>query len=191
MSSQAIMLERLGLMYGKPDVDNVAGFLTEYAKALRIYSADELTRATDHMIRTRKYKTWPTVGECIGACEEAREAHRIKRPAPPIADTSAWADAATQWADNEVRCDDGRTAADEGWLQGLHENLRKNYANNQRRWPNQAELARIIDTARFIDRCASGEQKMGACHEALKKMASRIQQRRTKLADRLFGGSHE
>lgn len=186
MTPQQQMLHRLGLMYGDPDVDNVEGFLAEFTKALRNYSAPELERAADHIIRTRRYKTWPTVGEVIGACEEAREGQRVRHPAPPKVDTSAWSDEATKWADAECRCDDGRIAAEDGWLQGLHEFLRQNFAKGQRRWPNQSELAKIMDNARFLDRCASGEEDMGVCHDALKRLAQSMQERRGKLAQRIF-----
>jgi hypothetical protein len=174
-----------------PEVPNKVAFMAEYAKILKGYSADELTGATDRILRTRRYKTWPSIADCVAAAEDAREGKRHRQPAPPIADTSAWSDAATQWADNECRCEDGKIAADDGWLQGLHEFLRQNFSKGHRRWPNQAELARIMDNARFVDRCAAGEENMGVCAPALRELAKSIQERRSTLSARIFEGNRE
>jgi len=188
MTSHAFpaMLERLLLMYGAPETDDAEAYLGEYARQLRNYTVDELSRATDIIFRSRRFKTWPTIGECIQAAEEAREQLKEKHPATPYSDNSMWSTAAQAWADAECRCDDGRIAAEDGWLQGLHEFLRQNFAKGQRRWPNQSELAKIMDNARFLDRCASGEEDMGVCHDALKRLAQSMQERRGKLAQRIF-----
>lgn len=181
------MLSRFAMICDAPEVPDKIKFMAEYARILAGYSKDELSEATDRILRLRRYKTWPSIAECVGACEDAREAKRHRHPAPNKVDTSAWSDAATQWADNECKCDDGRVAAEEGWMQGLHEFLRHQYAKNERRWPNQSELAHIKKTARFVDDCAAGEADMGVCYDALKKLAVSIQDRRSRLADRLFG----
>lgn len=180
------MIERLLLMYGTPDVDDVESYLTEYARQLRNYSVDELSRGTDIILRSRKFKTWPTIGECIHAAEEAREQLREKHPASPTVDKSSWSQQAFAWADNECRCDDGKIAAQDGWIQGLHENLRLNFARDQKRWPTQGELVRIQHNARFVDSCAAGEVSMGDNHDALKRLARSIRDRREKLVQRLF-----
>lgn len=188
MSNARVMLERLGLIYGEPDVDNVPEFLMEYARQLRNYTSEELSKATDHILRTRKFKTWPTIGECVEAADMAREQLRERHPARPPVDESMWSQAARNWADEQLRNDDGRTGVEEGWLLGVHEHFRRMYARRDARWPSAPQMIAIQNNARFIDRCADGEVEMGVCHSALQKLARSMQGRRVKLAERLFSG---
>ena len=186
MSNARIMLERLGLIYGDPDVSNLPEFLMEYARQLRNYTSEELARATDHILRTRKFKTWPTIGECVEAADLAREQLRERHPAKPRVDESMWSEAARKWADEQLRNEDGRVAAEEGWLLGLHEYFCRNYASRDARWPSPPQMRAIQENAEYIDRCAAGEINMGACHSALQNLAKSMVERRTKLAQRLF-----
>jgi len=181
-----VMLERLLLVYGAPESDNPSAYMEEYARQLRNYRADELSRATDNLLRTRKFKTWPTIGECVEAADFAREQLREKHPAKPTGEDSMWSEAARKWADEQLRNDDGRTGVEEGWLLGVHEHFRANYAKRDTRWPSPPQMRAIQENAEYIDRCASGEINMGACHSALQNLAKSMVERRTKLAQRLF-----
>ena len=69
-----LMLRRLGNIYGEPDVPNPAGFMEEFARQLQGFTDSELHAATDHIIRKRSKikRAWPTIGECLTACEVAR-----------------------------------------------------------------------------------------------------------------------
>jgi len=191
MTSHAFsaMLERLLLMYGAPETDDAEAYLGEYARQLRNYSVDELSRATDIIFRSRRFKTWPTIGECIQAAEEAREQLKEKHPSTPYADNSMWSTAAQAWADEMARKGDGRVAAEDGWILSLHHYLRREYATGRKRPPSQAHIVSIQETARFVDRCAANEIDMGPQHDALLRLARNIIVRRQALAQRLFGGA--
>lgn len=180
------MLHRFVLVYGAPDSNDPSAFMAEYARQLRNYTIAEISRATDHILRTRKYKTWPTIGECVEAADLAREQLRERHPAKPNVDESMWSEAARKWADEQLRNDDGRVAAEEGWLLGLHEYFCRNYASRDARWPSPPQMRAIQENAEYIDRCAAGEINMGVCHEALRRMAKSIHERRKTLAGRLF-----
>jgi hypothetical protein len=69
-----IMLARLWRLYGMPDTPDPAGYIDEFARQVRGFSDVELHAATDHIVRKRDRikRTWPTIGECLGACENAR-----------------------------------------------------------------------------------------------------------------------
>jgi hypothetical protein len=189
MTSHAFpaMLERLLLMYGAPETDDAEAYLGEYARQLRNYSVDELSRATDIIFRSRRFKTWPTIGECIEASEQAREQLREKHPPSPHSDNSMWSTAAQAWADEMARKGDGRIAAEDGWILGLHHYLRREFATGRKRPPSQAHIMAIQETARFVDRCAAGEIDMGGQHDGLQKLARNIVIKRQALAQRLFG----
>lgn len=80
MSSNTL-LARLQTLYGAPDTDDPAAYIAEYARLLAKYSAKELAEAGDIVIGRNRYKTWPTIGDCIAACEDVRErtAGRVPR----------------------------------------------------------------------------------------------------------------
>lgn len=181
------MLSRFAMLCDAPEVPNKAAFMAEYARILRGYSAAELSEATDRVLRTRRYKTWPSIADCVAAAEDVRDVKRQRQPVQPPIDNSMWSEAARAWADDQLRNEDGRIIAEEGWLLGLHEHFCQKYARRDRTWPTAEQMRAMKENARYIDRCASGEIDMGACHSALQKLAKSMQERRKKLADRLFG----
>lgn len=100
------------------------------------FSADVLTKAWQHMVRTRTKKETPLVSECIGACLDAKkwteaEANRGKLPidgrpeASHLDRTAERLKLATEMACNpsDPVC---RQAAKEGWIGILHDFCRKN-----------------------------------------------------------------
>ena len=76
MSSQEVfdfLLDPLVVVYGEPTTSDVAAFLREYAGAMADYAADELQHAKTAIMRKHEYRSFPTPGECLKACEEARK----------------------------------------------------------------------------------------------------------------------
>ena len=78
----SVLLDRLSAVYGRPkETDDIAGFTREYERAVQNYTESELDEAAAFLLRTRKYKTWPTVGECVTAAEQARQSIRARMAA--------------------------------------------------------------------------------------------------------------
>jgi hypothetical protein len=110
------MLGRLGVVYGVPDSPNPKEFLNEYSRLLQQYTDSELQGAADQLLAQRKFKTWPTIAECIGACEDVRaglrtriwaerEAHRKKPETGPAQPSFAEQEALERFVDD---CADGK-----------------------------------------------------------------------------------
>lgn len=75
-----IMLQELLVAYGQPHKDEAEtkAFLGLYARMLGQYVDTELTAGAERLLKTRKYKTWPSVGECVDACEAVRQEIRAR-----------------------------------------------------------------------------------------------------------------
>ena len=67
------MLARLITVYGLPkEAENANAFMAEYTRHLDKYVTSELEEASDRLLAKRKYKTWPTIRECLDALEDVR-----------------------------------------------------------------------------------------------------------------------
>lgn len=178
------MLEQLGIVYGVPDSPDPVAFLGKYAELLKRYSTTELEAGADRLISQRKFKSWPTVAECIAAVEDYRQ-DLHSRNAPEFQTKEAhpdWSQRAIDAADDLINCDMGRKAAREGWVLGLHDYCRANGA-----LPEPREIVPMMNSARYIDRCAAGVEPMGLLAESLQKMAAGFLAKREKLAKRVLG----
>jgi len=80
-----LMLQRLGVIYGVPESTDPQAFVAEYAHLTRQYVDSELEEAAERLLKTRKYKTWPTVAECVNALEDVRVGRRNKELAAKMA----------------------------------------------------------------------------------------------------------
>jgi len=80
-----VMLARLAKVYGQPESENPTAFLREYARLMHQYVDSEFEEATDRLLAARKYKTWPTIAECINALENVRTGRRNKELAAKMA----------------------------------------------------------------------------------------------------------
>lgn len=70
------MLQRFALLYGAPKTDDQAAYFAEYRRALSTYSDAILQQAADAVIRGRRARAWPTIGDCVKACDETLDASR-------------------------------------------------------------------------------------------------------------------
>lgn len=72
------IITRFANCYGESKAPDIDGFLAEYERVLKGYSADTLRKAADDIIANHTYPSWPTPGECNLACQRVceREAPR-------------------------------------------------------------------------------------------------------------------
>ena len=70
----ANLLDPMVVVYGEPKTADVPAFLREYAGLMADYTAEELRHAKAAIMRKHEYRSFPTPGECLKACEEARKA---------------------------------------------------------------------------------------------------------------------
>jgi len=76
------MLSRLMTVYGAPkETENVTAFMGEYTRAMRDFVDSECELAASQLLAKRKFKTWPTIAECLAALEDARRNMASKRVA--------------------------------------------------------------------------------------------------------------
>lgn len=68
-----IMLSRFATLYGEPKTPNVDAYMAEYVAALKGTSPAVLREATDHLVRTNRHRSWPTIGDCTAACTDAAD----------------------------------------------------------------------------------------------------------------------
>jgi hypothetical protein len=178
------LLDRLVVMYGKPETGDVPAYFAELSKMLVKYSDDELERAGNTIVRTHRGRAFPTPSEIVTACEDVRAARSAPRaPANSFEDKyPEWSKQAFAIADRMTAGEIGRRAAKEGWILGLHEFCRK-----QRRMPSSSEMSAIQKDAEFVTRCAAGVVDMGHFHGPLQKLAVAMLGRREKLAQKVLG----
>lgn len=65
-----IVIKRFVTLYGDPATDDARAFVGEYVSALRGYETDLLRRGIDRVVQSHAYRSWPTVGACVKACDE-------------------------------------------------------------------------------------------------------------------------
>lgn len=84
-------LARLITLYGLPNTDNAQQFLEEYSKALAGTRVAILSAGADYLIKCHSFSKWPTVAECIQACEivASSMAQPVYDVAPPYVEPSS------------------------------------------------------------------------------------------------------
>ena len=76
---QELMLSRFLTLYGEPKTDNLEAFFDEYERALKGTAREILQLAADRVIRAQEFRSWPTPGECVKACQAEAERKAIER----------------------------------------------------------------------------------------------------------------
>lgn len=202
-----LLLGKLGLLYGSPSKDaaEAQAIVSEYARLMNKYSDSELEAAGDKIARTRKFKSWPTIGDCIAALEDYRaEAYEKNAPERKTAiPHPEWSKARIAEADRMIQCEMGEKAAREGWVLSLHD-----FCREKQRMPKQSEIPALMDAARYVDRCAAGigmenpvpvmpyqalgrrddpVEMIGPLNQMLVRMAHTFIDKREKLAKQVLG----
>lgn len=177
-------LMRLQTMYGEPDSDNPAAFLAEYARLLKKYSGSTLDKACDLVLRNNRYKTWPTIGECVSCCEDAIEKTTADAPRNFGMKQPEWSPERVKAADEMIVSDIGRRAGDEGWILALWD-----FCREQQRLPRAHEVGSLVAKSRGFDdaygKCCDGTVTILAAD--LKAWGDSILQRRNEKAEIAWG----
>lgn len=84
------IIRRFANCYGEPKAPDVDGFLDEYERVLKGYSADTLRKAADEIIANHVFPSWPTPGECNLACQRICELERPRSWERPSETVSNW-----------------------------------------------------------------------------------------------------
>jgi len=193
------MISDLAIQFGRPKFKGVseaeyprayAEFLKVINPALRIFTGEELKKAAEILIATRKYRSFPLVYECREACIEAAKTLKAERPrllggddmraVPPD-----WAPHRENIANELVMTSLGRRAAKEGWVSALWQFIRK-----EMRLPNDAEIKTCIADAKGVDewteRASRGE--CGAQSLAVMRLGESMLKRRDELKAMVLDG---
>lgn len=182
------LLQRLVVVYGKPETSDVTAYFAELGKMLAKYAGKELELAGDLIVRTHRGRSFPTPSEIVTACEDVRASSSpIRPPASSFEEKNPeWSKQSFAIADRLVACELGKRAAREGWVLGLHEFCRKHH-----RLPSSSEIRPIEQDSEFVTRCAAGVVDMGYFHAPLQRFARAIMARREKLARKVLGEAAE
>lgn len=179
------LLGRLAIVYGPPDSHDPAAYLAEVAKMLVKYSTEQLEAAGDLILKTHRTRTYPTPAFIVTACEDAayQQAPKLARAETFEERFPAWSDTAIAAADKLVHCAMGQVAARDGWVLGLHD-----FCRNNGRLPEHHELGALKADAAFVTRSANGQEDLGACGPALRRLAKSMVAKRGEIARSVLGG---
>lgn len=168
------LLQRLAIVYGKPDHTDPAPYFAELDRLMKGYCEEELNKAADLIIREHKGKTWPPVNAMIVACADARE---LINGAQPIVDNRfpEWTKKRRAFAFKALESEVGRRASKEGWILGLEKFLRE-----QGRAPNEREISDLKKSARGFDEAYTAVMngQGGALAPALERLGDQMLKRR-------------
>ncbi len=138
--------------FNDPPGADSSGFFADLAGDLAPYTEYQLELAASSIRRTRKERYFPTIRECIDACEKmpAAPAHQAQLTAGKKTYRERELDQQDEWrrrkeAERLCRCEMGRQADREMWLTALLE-----FAAEHLRLPERGEIADVKDLA---ERC--------------------------------------
>jgi hypothetical protein len=101
------------------------GFFADLAGDLAEFQADALQAAAAAMRKTRKYRSFPTIAECIAACHAESERLAVEARATQSPRRGKWRDADSASRRERMAAAEkcatalGRRADVEGWLQSM------------------------------------------------------------------------
>jgi len=178
-------LSRLTVMFGTPKTDDVGAFLAEYARILAKYRPDVLEASIDRLLSHHRYRSFPTVAECVGAIEDTLSARQKKKPIRAAASMPrGWRDEDITKADSLCSGHMGRQADAEGWLGALH-----GFCCKAGRLPMGIEIEDLRDAAACVDRVAAGAETVAIAPGQFTALATKMLEQRARLGGRLFGSS--
>lgn len=168
------LLKRLTTMFGTPKTEDPGAFLSEYIRAMAPYGTDVLDLAGDRLLKSHKFRTWPSIAECIDAASKAaEELHGRKKELDKQRRENK-----TQIVDGILRNANDMTqrACQEGWIVGLHD-----FVRDRNRLPNTDERNNLRMDADFVAQASTGDQNLGNFHGPLLELSRSIMARREKL----------
>lgn len=177
--SQSTFIRRLHILFGEPKCDDLESFVGEYTDALGRYSTAEQDAAATALRDSHRYRSWPTVADCVAACQGVRELAARLKPRPSEATYPEWSKERLALAYRLIKGDLGRQAAREGWILGLWD-----FVRNHGRLPTGREIAdvRASSAESGIAEAAAGLLPQSEAYGALKSMANSLLDRRERLA---------
>lgn len=185
------LITRLAVMFGEPvHSTDPAAYVKELERLMVGYSAAELDRAADVVIREHKpshVKPWPTPAAICAALIASRTALTPRKIEDGLPKT--WTRADVKTAYDLVRSEAGRDAADEGWCLSLWDFCRTNG-----RLPNAAETFQCKRYARDCDQSYasippdSGQSTIAdGLNKALRSLGTTMLERRNRIARHAHG----
>lgn len=142
---QGKFIEPLLMVFDAPQGSDPAGFFVALVEELRAFSAEALECGMRNIRRERKFRTFPSIAECVAACSKGAETVVGPRAIPPA---KPWRDPAREaHAVRLCQGDIGERADSQGWLPGLFE-----FAYENARLPSQRDEREIVDRAKHVIR---------------------------------------
>ncbi len=178
----SVFITRLITLFGEPKTEHPDAYIREYREALKRFDDAVQKRGSDELIRNHRMRVWPTVAECIRACEEAMP----KPPPKRLHQYADWTDEAIARADELVRGDMGRTAAAEGWHVGLHD-----FCRHHGRLPSGWQIETIKREARDFAAAyaAVGSVGIASLRQRLMDLGNSMLAKRDRMARDILGGT--
>lgn len=159
-----LFIKELSINFGHPKYENddeLALFYSSLTRDIYMYSDDVLIKSSGYIRRTREKRTFPTVAECLKACQDvavAMERVAADRKRRADARNDVWSQARRDNADRLFKTyayETGRygskytakSAVRGGWAWGAWDFMRE-----QERWPNKYEADDIIEKSKSYNR---------------------------------------
>jgi hypothetical protein len=171
--------------------DRQKEWVTSVVKELGQMPRDVLMRAADELVRTRKVARTPVVAELVDACKEAqywverdKAGGQLNLDSREVKTFAIWSDERRILADQLVMTPQGKRAAKEGWIFGLHNFIRENG-----RVPTEYEERQLKQSSEeFLvefRKCLNGGF---ACAKPLAELGAKMLKRREELSDMVLHG---
>ena len=176
------LLTKLLRMYGQPSSPDPKLMLEELEKSMSGYTDLELTEAMSFLLpKTNGF--FPDPEKIFEACRQARASLAKPSPAPVYSGDDEWSNAAKSRANEIIKTELGRKAADEGWIGYLWD-----FGRKHRRPPDPTEQMRLIRAAkRFDETIENGKQLEGSWARIGKRFSDGAMIRRKRLSDIAYG----
>lgn len=142
---QGRFIEPLLTVFDAPQGSDPSGFFVALVEELRHFSADALECGMRNIRRSRKFRTFPSIAECVESCSKGAEAvagPKVIEPVKPWRDPEREARAVRL-----CQCDMGARADRQGWLPGLLE-----FTYDNARLPTLREENELVSGAEYVMR---------------------------------------
>lgn len=196
MSTKAVLefIDEMQLHFSprRWDEEQEKSWVTSMVRELGSFGPDVLKRAAQEIIRTRKDTRVPVLAECLAACKQAQywiDQERGKGRLPVDAPAgeqkwAVWSEERRRLADQLIMTPQGRRAAQEGWVLGLHDFIR----NNGKAPTDYEERQLKRSSEEFLveyRKCLDGGFP---CSKPLAELGTKMLKRREDLAEMVIHG---
>ena len=174
--------------FSEPQTADLEAWTADLASDLASFPQEALEGAVRWFRQNRKFKSFPSIAECMEACRNNMPAPPEPKAPPPDPNRPLTPDSVdrllrgdvTDRGDHQVWREMALQALNEGWLTGLHD-----FARDKRRRPNPSEVFDIRAAMQRLDDCINrGLHSPPGSIDRI--MADAIIGRRKAMANRLF-----